>query len=114
MPRVSQARALVGFVGAARERDARGRRRALRARVTRLDFGFTLTTVELTIVVALAIGAIAWVRSRPRSRGARRLSLPLAALVLSRSLSARSPPRSSRAMPFASPRAWAPRRCCSS
>ena len=44
-------------------------------------FGFTLTTVELTIAVALAVGAIAWVREPAALVWRTPISLPLAAIV---------------------------------
>lgn len=44
-------------------------------------FGFTLTTVELTIVVALAIGAIAWMREPVAFAWRTPISLPLAVIV---------------------------------
>jgi hypothetical protein len=46
-------------------------------------FGFTLTTVELTIVIALAIGAIAWLRQPARFEWRTPISLPLAAIATS-------------------------------
>jgi len=46
-------------------------------------FGFTLTTVELTIAIALAIGAIAWVREPAAFTWRTPISLPLAAIVMS-------------------------------
>ena len=46
-------------------------------------FGFTLTTVELAIVIALAIGAIAWVRQPAAFAWRTPISLPLAAIVAS-------------------------------
>ena len=44
-------------------------------------FGFTLTTAELTIAVALALGAIAWVREPAALVWRTPISLPLAAIV---------------------------------
>ena len=46
-------------------------------------FGFTLTTVELTIVIALATGAIAWMRQPAAFAWRTPISLPLAAIVTS-------------------------------
>jgi hypothetical protein len=45
-------------------------------------FGFTLTTVELTILIALAIGAVRWVREPAAIDWRTPITLPLAALVL--------------------------------
>ena len=45
-------------------------------------FGFTLTTVELTILIALAIGAFRWMREPAAIDWRTPISLPLAALVL--------------------------------
>src|SRR5689334_12950967 len=44
-------------------------------------FGFTLTTVELTIVAALAIGAIAWLKAPQAFEWRTPITIPLAALV---------------------------------
>ena len=46
-------------------------------------FGFTLTTVELTIAIALAIGATAWVREPAAFDWRTPISWPLAAIVTS-------------------------------
>lgn len=45
-------------------------------------FGLTLTTVELAIVIALAIGAIAWLREPAAFQWRTSITLPLAALVI--------------------------------
>jgi hypothetical protein len=44
-------------------------------------FGFTLTTVEVTIVMALAIGAIVWVKEPSAVQWRTPITLPLAAIV---------------------------------
>ena len=44
-------------------------------------FGFTLTTVELTIVIALSIGAIAWLREPAAFSWRTPITWPLAAIV---------------------------------
>jgi hypothetical protein len=44
-------------------------------------FGFTLTTVELTIVMALAIGAIVWMKEPAAVQWRTPITLPLAAIV---------------------------------
>ena len=83
MPRVSQARTLAGswalpasvmLVAAAAPFE-----RALPGSA----FGFTFTTVELTIVIALAAGAIAWMREPAAFTWRTPISLPLAATVTS-------------------------------
>jgi hypothetical protein len=55
-------------------------------------FGFTLTTVELTIVVALAIGAVAWVREPAAFVWRTPISLPLAVIVTIAIVSAAAAP----------------------
>ena len=45
-------------------------------------FGLTLTTVEVAIVIALAIGAIAWLREPAAFQWRTSITLPLAALVI--------------------------------
>ena len=59
-------------------------------------FGFTLTTVELTIVIALAIGAIAWVRQPAAFEWRTPISLPLAAIVASAIVAAVAAPEFQR------------------
>jgi hypothetical protein len=44
-------------------------------------FGFTLTTVELTIVMALAIGAVVWMKEPAAVEWRTPITLPLAAIV---------------------------------
>ena len=44
-------------------------------------FGFTLTTVELTIVIALAIGALAWIKAPASFAWRTPITMPLAAIV---------------------------------
>jgi hypothetical protein len=81
VPRVSQARALAGswvlpasviLVAAVAPFE-----RAISGSI----FGFTLTTVELAVVVALAIGAAAWMREPAAFAWRTPISLPLAAIV---------------------------------
>jgi hypothetical protein len=55
-------------------------------------FGFTLTTVELTIVIALAIGVVAWVRQPSAFAWRTPISLPLAAIVTIAIVSAAAAP----------------------
>ena len=55
-------------------------------------FGFTLTTVEVTIVVALAIAAIAWVREPAAFAWRTPITLPLAAIVVCAFISALAAP----------------------
>jgi O-Antigen ligase len=45
-------------------------------------FGFTLTTVEATIVAALAIGAVAWLKAPASFEWRTPISIPLAVIVL--------------------------------
>lgn len=45
-------------------------------------FGFTLTSVELTILIALALGVVAWVRDRSLFEWRSPLMLPLAAFLV--------------------------------
>src|SRR5688500_12862929 len=55
-------------------------------------FGLTLTTVELTIVIALIVGAIAWVKT-PGAFGWRTpITMPLAAMVMCAFLAAVAAP----------------------
>src|SRR5688500_20335196 len=44
-------------------------------------FGFTLTTVELTIVIALALGALAWIKAPASFAWRTPITMPLAAIV---------------------------------
>ena len=55
-------------------------------------FGFTLTTVELTIAIALVIGAIAWLRQPAAFAWRTPVSLPLVAIVAIAIVSAAAAP----------------------
>src|SRR6185436_15526870 len=92
MPRVSLARTIVGswalpasvmLVAAVAPFE-----RALPGSI----FGFTLTTVELTILIALAIGAVRWVREPAAIVWRTPISLPLALLVLCAFIAAAAAP----------------------
>jgi hypothetical protein len=81
MPRVSQARTLAGSWALPASLMLVAAVAPFERALPGSAFGFTLTTVELTIVIALAIHAFAWLRE-PAAFGWRTpISLPLAAIV---------------------------------
>jgi len=81
MPRVSQARTVVGSWPLAASVMLVAAVAPFEWALPGSAFGFTLTTVELTIVIALAVGAIAWLRRPAAFEWRTPISLPLAAIV---------------------------------
>ena len=77
-------------------------------------FGFTLTTVELAIVIALAIGAVAWMREPAAFAWRTPITLPLAAIVACAFVAAARRAGVPRQRAPSRRRAWRWRRCCSS
>src|SRR5262245_16671123 len=55
-------------------------------------FGLTLTTVELTSVMALSIGAVAWVKAPSAFHWRTPITIPLAAIVASAFIAAVAAP----------------------
>jgi hypothetical protein len=92
MPQVSQVRTLVGSWALPASAMLVAAVAPFERALPGSAFGFTLTTVELTIVIALAIGAIAWVREPTAFVWRTPISLPLAAIVAIAIVSAAAAP----------------------